>query len=280
MRASGTSLTPAFSRVHMSLDLTRIDAVCFDIDGTLADTDDHLVAQIASALDAIPLVDGREASRLARRIVMSAETPVNAAYGALDRIGLDDEFSRLKDLVKRLRQQKHRSDEHNVDAADEALHDLVPGVDQMLHQLAERYPMSTISTGGVPRIEAFLQHYSVRDLFTVVVGAQTTPRMKPYPDPLFYAAEAMDVDPARCLFVGDTTVDMETAKAAGAQAVGVLCGFGTEDELVSAGADLILATTSDALPVLMPFAATSPESAEPTAPPPNPSTGNAPASSS
>lgn len=263
----------------MSLDLTRIDAVCFDIDGTLADTDDHLVAQIASALDAIPLVDGREASRLARRIVMSAETPVNAAYGALDKLGLDDELARLKSLVKRLRTQQVRDQIHVADAADEVHHDIVADVDQMLHQLAERYPMSTISTGGVPRIEAFLQHYGVRDLFTVVVGAQTTPRMKPHPDPLLYAAEAMNVDPARCVFVGDTTVDMETAKAAGAQAVGVLCGFGTEDELVRAGADLILATTSDVLPVLMPFESDG-ESADPRAAPPNPSTGNAPASSS
>jgi len=264
----------------MPLDLSCIDAVCFDIDGTLADTDDHLVAQIASALDVIPLVDGREASRLARRIVMSAETPVNAAYGALDRLGLDDKFARLKSLVKRLRTQQVRDQIHIADAADEVLHDLVADVDQMLHQLAQQYPMSAISTGGVQRIEAFLQHYGVRDLFTVVVGAQTTTRMKPHPDPLLYAAEAMGVDPARCVFVGDTTVDMKTAKAAGAHAIGVLCGFGTEDELVTAGADLILATTSDVLPILMPVAGTSPESADPTAPPPNSSTGNAPASSS
>ncbi|MEO0559273.1 MAG: HAD-IA family hydrolase [Bacteroidota bacterium] len=242
----------------MSLDLTRIDAVCFDIDGTLADTDDHVVAQIASALDVIPLVDGREASRLARRIVMSAETPVNAAYGALDRMGLDDDLARLKAMVRRSRQKTRHRDGRNPQATDEVPHDLVPDVDQMLHALAGRYPMSTISTGGVPRIEAFLQHYQVRDLFTVVVGAQTTPRMKPYPDPLLYAAEAMDVDPTRCVFVGGTTVDMETAQAAGAQAVGVLCGFGTKEELVSAGADLILATTSDVLPVLMPAVATSP----------------------
>ena len=263
----------------MPLDLSRVDAVCFDIDGTLADTDDHLVAQIAEALDKIPLVSGRDAARLARRIVMSAETPVNAAYGALDRLGLDDEFARLKSLVKRLRTQQVRDQIHVADAADEVLHEIVPDVDQMLHALAGRYPMSTISTGGVPRIEAFLKHYEVHDLFTVVVGAQTTPRMKPFPDPLLFAAEAMDVDPARCVFVGDTTVDMETAKAAGAQAVGVLCGFGTEDELVASGADLILATTSDVLPVLMPAEA-DPESADPTAAPPNAATGNAPDASS
>ena len=45
--------------------------------------------------------------------------------------------------------------------------------------------------------------------------------------------------------IGDTTVDMRAGKAAGAQTVGVLCGFGEEDELRQLGADLILNSTSD-----------------------------------
>jgi phosphoglycolate phosphatase-like HAD superfamily hydrolase len=40
--------------------------------------------------------------------------------------------------------------------------------------------------------------------------------------------------------VGDTTVDILAGKAAGAQTVGLLCGFGTERELRRAGADLVL----------------------------------------
>ena len=67
--------------------------------------------------------------------------------------------------------------------------------------------------------------------------------------------------------VGDTTVDMQTARAAGAQAVGVLCGFGTEDELVREGADLVLATTSDLLGVLAPSDDALDASADPAAPP-------------
>ena len=45
--------------------------------------------------------------------------------------------------------------------------------------------------------------------------------------------------------VGDTAVDMRSAKAAGAFAVGVLCGFGEREELLNAGADLVLEYTSD-----------------------------------
>jgi phosphoglycolate phosphatase-like HAD superfamily hydrolase len=53
----------------------------------------------------------------------------------------------------------------------------------------------------------------------------------------------MGVLPAECLMVGDTVVDIKSGKAAGAQTVGVLCGFGEEKELIKAGADVILETT-------------------------------------
>ena len=241
----------------MALQLDRIEALCFDIDGTLADTDNHLVEQIAAFIDKVPFMSGREASRLARRIVMDAETPVNKLYGLADRLGIDDELAQIRNHLDGLKSKR------NPEAVDHVPHTMMVGVQEMIEVLAEHYPMSTISTGSAPRIEAFLEHYEVRAHFAEVIGAQTTARMKPYPDPLLHAAEAMGVAPEACLMIGDTTVDMRTAQAAGAQAVGVLCGFGTEDELRREGAVLILETTSDLLPVLRPDEAELKTSAEP-----------------
>ena len=244
----------------MPLDLGRIEALCFDIDGTLADTDDHLVQQLAQFLEKLPFLSGREADRLARRLVMEGETPTNTLYGLADRLGVDDELAAVRGHLRRFRPRR------NPEAADERPHDMMAGVQEMLRKLSERFPMSTISTGSQARVEAFLAHYDVLDCFETVVTAQTTARMKPYPDPLLHAASAMGVAPEACLMVGDTTVDMLTAQAAGAQAVGVLCGFGTEDELRRTGAGLILETTSDLLAVLMPQEDTlNEESAEPEA---------------
>ena len=237
----------------MALELARVRALCFDVDGTIADTDDHLVAQIAAALDAAPLVSGRRAERLARQIVMGAETPVHSAYALLDRLGLDVPVSRLR---ARLKAAKKRgldpANTRNLQAADEVPHDMVAGVQEMLAKLGGRFPMCTISTGGAARVEQFLAHYKVDHLFKAVIGAQTTRRMKPHPEPLFFAAQAMGVKPEECLMIGDTTIDIRTGVSAGAQTVGVLCGFGTEGELRRTGAGLILRTTSDLLAVLDP----------------------------
>jgi phosphoglycolate phosphatase-like HAD superfamily hydrolase len=50
--------------------------------------------------------------------------------------------------------------------------------------------------------------------------------------------------------IGDTTVDIRAGKSAGAQTVGVLCGFGEEKELRNMGADLILSNTHQLAEVL------------------------------
>ena len=73
----------------MPLDVGRIQALCFDVDGTLNDTDDlfvDTVKRLLKPLDVFPLLD-RE--RIARRFVMWAEAPANAVLGFADQIGID-----------------------------------------------------------------------------------------------------------------------------------------------------------------------------------------------
>ena len=61
----------------------------------------------------------------------------------------------------------------------------------------------------------------------------------------------MSVATERCLMIGDTTVDIRAGKAAGAQTVGVLCGFGERPELERHGANLILDTTAKLADILL-----------------------------
>lgn len=227
---------------RMPFDPTRIRALCFDVDGTLSDTDDVIVGRIAEFLTKLPFLGGRHSKRLARRIVMDAETPVNTVYGLADRLGIDDELAQVRGFLDEIRSKEPVPDEHLV----------VPGIDEMIVALAEHYPMCAISTGSAERVAHFFETFGLRDYFTELVTAQTTERMKPYPDPVHYAAERMGVTAAECVMIGDTVVDMLAGKSAGAQTIGVLCGFGTEDELRRDGAQHIVDATPDVLDLLLP----------------------------
>jgi N-acetyl-D-muramate 6-phosphate phosphatase len=214
----------------MTLDLPRIKALCFDVDGTLSDTDDLYVQKVARFF---PRFLFRDPDHSARRFVMWIEAPGNALLGIADTIGLDDEIAAFIDWLSR----------HRKMSSKKFL--LIPGVDEMLMLLKGRYPMSVVSARDEKGTMRFLEQFDLVKYFDVIVTGQSVEHTKPYPDPILFAARKMGVQPEECLMIGDTTVDMRAGKSAGAQTVGVLCGFGEEAELRRMGADLILKNTSD-----------------------------------
>jgi HAD superfamily hydrolase (TIGR01509 family) len=228
-------LPQLFQEKIMTLDISRIQALCFDVDGTLSDTDDQAVQKLARFLR--PFF--RDPQPPARRLVMWAEAPANAALGLADKVGFDDEFIALADFLNRHRKPSER----------EFL--LIPGIREMLTRLQETYPLAVVSAREEKSTRAFLDTFGLTPFFQVVVTALTVEHTKPYPDPILYAAREMGVAPEHCLMIGDTTVDIRAGKAAGAQTVGVLCGFGEEEELRRAGADLILPSTADLADALL-----------------------------
>ncbi|OQY33001.1 MAG: hypothetical protein B6243_06930 [Anaerolineaceae bacterium 4572_5.2] len=224
----------------MSLDLARIKALCFDVDGTLSDTDDQFVENLIAKLSPFKfLFPDRNPRPFARRVVMATETPGNAFYGLVDKLGIDDEISALGDWFYR----------RGLGKTPQPFH-LVPHVKEMLTSVGKDYPMAIVSARGGKSTQRFLEQFEISELFQCVATAQTCEHTKPYPDPILWAAEQMGVAPTECLMIGDTTVDIKAARAAGAQSVGVLCGFGEKDELLEAGADLILDETSELMRVL------------------------------
>ncbi len=220
----------------MSLDLSRIHALCFDVDGTLSDTDDMYVKKVARYL---PRFLFHDPQRAARRFVMWMESPGNALLGLPDIIGLDDELLGLWEWLNR---HRPRPMKHFI---------MVPGIKEMLERLHGQYPMAVVSARDETSTRAFLDQFELTGYFQEIVTSITAEHTKPFPDPILYAADKMNVAPDACLMIGDTTVDIRAGKAAGAQTVGVLCGFGERAELERRGADLILKNTSELADVLL-----------------------------
>jgi len=222
--------------ICMSLDMKRIRTLCFDVDGTLSDTDDMYTQKVARYL---PRFLFRNPERAARKFVMWIESPGNALIGLPDIFGLDDELLGLWEWLNR---KRPRPMKHFI---------MVPGIKEMLERLHGKYPMAVVSARDDKSTREFLDQFELTGYFQEIVTAITAEHTKPYPDPILYAAEKMGVAPEDCLMIGDTTVDIRAGKAAGAQTVGVLCGFGERDELERRGADMILNSTPELADVLL-----------------------------
>lgn len=223
------------------LDLPRIHAVLFDVDGTLSDTDDAYIERVALRLRRLGrLFPNRDPRRFLRWGLMASETPANFLMTVPDRLGLDGRLERLFDAVYRMR---------GLGASHRFL--LIDGVREMLERLKPLYPMAVVTSRNLRGTQAFLAQFDLSGYFQLAVTSLAAPRIKPHPAPILFAARTLGVNPGNCLMVGDTTVDILAGRRAGAQTAGVLCGFGERPELARAGADLILESTAELAEALL-----------------------------
>lgn len=226
---------------NSTFDPTRVRAILFDIDGTLADTDDQWVQRFSGWLKPLSFTfPQRDPRPFARRMVMSMDAPGNAVFALLDRLNLDGLLARLADSMRN--KQKPVPGQGFT---------LIPGTLETFTTLHPHYPLGIVTARDKVTTQLFLEQTGLQSLVSVVASSQTCLHTKPYPDPINWAAEQLGVPPEQCLMVGDTVVDILAGRAAGVQTVGVLCGFGSADELAHAKADLILPHPSDLLAILL-----------------------------
>jgi len=227
----------------MGIQAERVRAILFDIDGTLSDSDDLMVQNVERFLKPFYFFSTIEKQHSAARwLVMALESPGNFLYNLADRFDLDSLFIRM--INDHSKKRKHHVKKYWI----------IPGVQDLLSDLADKFSMGVVSARDDKSALAFVRQFELEKYFSVIVTSQTCRYTKPFPDPLLFAAEKLGVKPQACLMVGDTTVDIKAAKLAGMQAVGVLCGFGREKELKRAGADVILPATTDLLQIIFPHA--------------------------
>ncbi|NOX60767.1 MAG: AI-2E family transporter [Chloroflexi bacterium] len=209
---------------HQPLGPQPVRAIFFDLDGTLVDTDDMMVERIAQFLRPLRrLFPDRDPRHFIRHALILAEGPINWLLAHLDRLDLDDELFRFNDWARKA--LGLREPEKMI---------LISGVDETLHQLKPHYKLALVTTRSAGAVQRFLTDHGFEDLFDAVITASDVRRLKPHPEPILAAAEQVGVKPEECVMVGDTTVDVRAAHAAGARAVGVLCGFGEKRDLQDA----------------------------------------------
>jgi phosphoglycolate phosphatase len=189
----------------------NVDAVLFDLDGTLID----------SAPDLGAAVDKMRVDRGMSSLPLSHYRPM-AGAGARGMIGLAFGFTPEHPDYDALKEEFFRNYEACMTQRTLAFE----GVAAMIESLiARQMPWGVVTNKSKRFAEPLTQAMPLFATSAVVISGDTTPYAKPHPEPLFEAARRLKVDPSRCVYVGDDERDIVAGHAAAMKTVAATYGY-------------------------------------------------------
>lgn len=218
--------------------MTELRLVVFDVDGTLVDSQAHILAAMKRAFAAI---DRPPPPRAAVLGIVGLSLPVAMARLAPD---MPDRVATLVEAYKSAFASLREAD-------GRPLSPLFPGARRCLDALsADPWTLVGIATGKSRRgLDHLFELHGFGALFHTVQVADDHPS-KPHPAMLEACLSETGVEASRAVIVGDTTFDVEMGRAAGFRTIGVGWGYHDTGDLRAAGADLVIEGFSDLLPAL------------------------------
>ena len=191
------------------MNIRKPRSIVFDFDYTLADSSGGVIECVNHALRGLSLPTVSE-DAIRQTIGMSLLRTL-VALTSDEHAGRADEFQRLF-----------------MEKADEVIHDattLFEFVASLVDTLSRHgIVLGIVSSKYRRRIEAVLRRDNLDGRFAVIVGGEDVEVLKPSPTGLLRAAAKLNGGVNRCLYVGDSVTDAETARRAGVPFAAVLSG--------------------------------------------------------
>ncbi|MGI3183796.1 HAD-IA family hydrolase [Nioella aestuarii] len=203
--------------------------VIFDVDGTLIDSQAHIVAAMNGAFEGLGLTPPTREKTLS---IVGLSLPV-----AIDRLMPDADAATQAAVVEGYKDGFMRLRIEN----GAALSPFYPGARDMLGMLAARDDLLLgIATGKSRRgMDHLMDLHGVRPLFQTVQVADDHPS-KPNPSMILSCLSETGVDTIHAVILGDTVFDMEMGRNARIPAIGVNWGYHPAENLMQAGAVTVL----------------------------------------
>lgn len=198
----------------------KLDAILFDLDGTLTDSGEGIMNSTRYAL---------------RK--MGVPVPSDESLRTFVGPPLTESFGKHCGMTEAEAEQTVRA--YREYYADRGIFEnrVYDGVPEMLKSLADdgfRLILATSKPEHFAR--QIMEHFHLDGYFFYIGGALTDGRRKEKAEVIAYVMETTGIDPARCLMIGDRLYDVEGAAEFGIPTVGVLWGYGSKEELERAGA--------------------------------------------
>ena len=182
-----------------------IEAVVFDLDGVLLDTEELWNEARLQIVDE----RGGRWREDAQRAMMGMSSQEWSPY-MHEELGVPDPPEQISAEVVRRLEELYR----------ERL-PLIPGALDAVRRLAARWPLAIASSSNRPIIDLFLELTGTAELFGATVSSEEVERGKPTPDVYVEAARRLEVDPTRCAAIEDSENGIRSAAAAGMKVIAI-----------------------------------------------------------
>lgn len=208
------------------------DTVIFDLDGTLLNTLEDLADSVNEALEKANMPQ-----RSLEEIRCFVGNGVKMLVKRAVETGTDEEsYEKVLSSFKEAYMRRSRNKTKPYD-----------GIKELIDTLIERGVKIAIVSNKLDEAVKELNEYYFGGAFLSAVGDREGVPNKPNPDLVNIALGELKSKRESCLYVGDSDVDIETAKNSAIDCVSVSWGFKTKDELLSFGAKNIADKPSDIL---------------------------------
>ncbi|MYB42843.1 MAG: HAD family hydrolase [Chloroflexi bacterium] len=198
-----------------------LDAVLFDLDGTLADSMHSIAEALAETL-------AEQGYRTSPEELMPHFGP-DMQLVFRRAVGVDEaEAERLYALYLPTYYERYMPDTPPL-----------PGADELIDDLAARLPLGIVTSKLEAGARSLIANLGWSAHFSPIVGRDTTGIVKPRPEPLLHALAELDIEGERAAYVGDTEEDMQAALAAGIAVRIGITEIRSEQQLREAGATAI-----------------------------------------
>lgn len=213
--------------------LTTVQAVLFDLDGTVVDTIPHILASFRHATADVL------GAALSDEVLLHH---VGVPLARQMRYFTNDEAEADR-LLASYRAFNHKT--HDDMAR------LYPNSLTALRSLrAAGLPMGIVTSKSRMMAERAIALFELGMFFDVLVTADDTDYHKPHPLPVRHAAGLLGMETAHLVYVGDSPADIESGKGAGTATVGAAWGVASRERLIAASPDAIIDDIGD-LPALL-----------------------------
>ena len=96
---------------------------------------------------------------------------------------------------------------------------------------SKKIKVSLLTTKGQGQADKIIDHFKLTNSFDYIMGRRDGLAHKPSREPLIYICKDLKVEPTETLMTGDTELDIQCGKNAGAKTCGVLYGYRTKDQI-------------------------------------------------